>query len=246
MKKDLMLLFAIVSISWGFQAKADTEKRLISVSGSASKSMSPNLISFNLEVWAKSGAAQRTQALAADETKRILKVLENYKIPKNEIQTESFQFGPEYVWDQPSNQNKMIGFSSVQNFRVTLKNVEQAGRLIDALTVAEKGAEGQKRREFGTNVNRIQWDSTERKTVEVEATGLAVKAARSQADVMAKAAGVKIKNVYRVSNILRNEGGPRPMMAKMAMAADAAPESTSLEGGAIQVEVTVYADYEIQ
>ncbi|MBX3040484.1 MAG: SIMPL domain-containing protein [Bdellovibrionaceae bacterium] len=238
----LALIFVSGLMAAGAVAQADT--RLISVSGAAEKSVSPDLISFSLEIWARSAAAQRTQTLAADETKRVMKILENYKIAKEDIQTESFQFGPDYVWDQPTNRNKLNGFSSTQVLRVLLRKTAEAGRLIDAVTVAEKGDAGP-RREFGTSISRIQWDSTARKAIEVEVLAAAVKEARSKADTMAKAAGVKIKNVYRLAHQAMIEPGPRPMMAKMAMAA-ADSASSELAGGEIKVQVTVSADYEIQ
>lgn len=238
----LTVVFVYALTMFGMGAQADT--RLISVSGMAEKSVSPDLISFSLEIWARSAAAQRTQALAADETKRVMKILENYKIAKEDIQTESFQFGPDYVWDQPTNQNKLNGFSSNQVLRVLLRKTSEAGRLIDAMTIAEKGDAGP-RREFGTNVSRIQWDSTARKAVEAEVLTMAVKEARGKADTMAKAAGVKIKNVHRLAHQAAIEPGPRPMMAKMALAA-ADSASTELAGGEIKIQVTVSADYEIQ
>ncbi|HRO66692.1 MAG TPA: SIMPL domain-containing protein [Pseudobdellovibrionaceae bacterium] len=242
MRPFFALVFVCAMTGFGKTAQADP--RLISVSGTAEKSVPPDLISFSLEIWARSAAAQRTQTLAADETKRVMKILENYKIGKEDIQTESFQFGPDYVWDQTVNKNKLNGFSSAQVLRVLLRKTSEAGRLIDAMTVAEKGDAGP-RREFGTNVSGIQWDSTARKSVEGEVLGMAVKDARSKADAMAKAAGVKIKNVHRLSHQAMVDPGPRPMMSKMALAA-ADSASTELAGGEIKLHVTVSADYEIQ
>lgn len=241
MKAGLLILLALLTAapSWGAESK-----RLIVVSATAEKAVKPDLLSFYLEIWAQTPAAQRTQTLAADEAKRVRGILENYKIAKEDIQTESFQFGPEYVWDQSTNKNRLNGFSSRQTLKVVLRKVDQAGRLIDALTVAEKGSAGP-RPEFGTNINRIQWESSERAEGESEVLAEAVKAARAKANAMAKAAGVKVRQVHRLSHLAMVEPGPRPMLAKVSMMAGEA-SSTELTPGEIKLQVTVTAEYEIQ
>lgn len=236
------LLSLVISMMFLSVAHAD-EARLISVSGTAEKSVKPDLLAFSLEIWSKTAAAQRTQALAADETKRIMKILENYKINETDIQTESFQFNPEYVWDQGGNQNRLSGYRSTQVLRVTLRKTDQAGRLIDALTVAEKG--GTSKSEFGTNIRSIQWDSSQRSQTEAQVLEMAVRAARVKADAMAKAGGVKIKRVHRLSHRSQFDPGPQPIAKmRMAMAAEAAP--TELAEGEIKIQVSVDADYEMQ
>lgn len=232
------IVFLGIVASWGAQA----DVRLVSVGGEGIKAIAPNLISLDLEVWAKTPTAQKTQMLAAEEMKRVLKALESFKIAKEDMQTEFFQFGPDVVWDQEKGRNRTVGFSSTQTLRVLLRQVDQAGRLVDAMT---KGVGSQGKPEFGTNVARLQWDSTERKTKEGEALTIAVKDAQHKAEVMAKAAGIKLGKIYRLSHASNSESGPRPMLAKMAMAEAASPETTMTEGQ-IRIQVSVFVDYEIQ
>lgn len=231
-------IFILVLISLGLCANAFAEDRLIQVSGVAEKGMDPNMVSMTLEIWAKGSSAKQAQAAAAAQHKSVRQVLENFKIKKEDIQTENYALNPEYQWDQKTQTNKMLGFKVVQSLNVTLRQIETAGQFLDALVSDKKTTDA------GMNVNSIVWDSDKRSQVEVAALGDAVRAAKVKAEEIAKAAGVKIKNVSRISHAT---GGVRPMMENArfvkSMASDAAP--TELSGGQVKVRVEVTAEYEI-
>lgn len=225
-------------------ARAEAKPALIEVTSMIERSIDPDLVRMNVEVWSKAATANRTQQLAAEKQKSVQTIIDQFKIKKEDIQTLGYDFGPEYVWDAPRNQNRLTGFRSTQTLRLTLRKVDQAGKLIDALTDSEKGGAAPKA-EAGINVNSIQWDSSRKDEVETAGLADAVKAARKKAEEIAKAAGVKIKSVYRLSHTASGEAVvPRAYMAKnMAMAAESG--GTSLSQGQIKVQVSVGAEYEI-
>ncbi|MBX2987302.1 MAG: SIMPL domain-containing protein [Bdellovibrionaceae bacterium] len=224
---------------------AREDARTIQVTAFAERAVDPDLLNLNIEVWSKAATAQRTQTLAADETKRVMALLEQYKIRKEDIRTDSFSFGPDYVWDPNRNQNKINGYRSSQVLRVTLRKIDQAGKFIDAMTVAEKGDGSGPRPEFGTTVSALQWDTSKKSELETESLGDAVKKARRKADEIAKAAGIKIKSVYRISHEANpDDGAPRPYEMKMARAALGADSSgTGVAEGQIKIRVAITAEY---
>ncbi len=156
------------------------------------------------------------------------------------MRTDNYALNPEYEYDQKSRQNKMTGFRVSQTLTVTLRKVEDAGNFLDSLVAEKKTADS------GVNVNSINWDSDKRPQVETSALGDAVRAAKSKADEIAKAAGVKIKGVSKISHSTVNSG-PIPAFKAYAMreaqTADAA--STELASGQVKVRVEVTAEYEI-
>lgn len=235
MKK--FLLTQAVLLAFGATAFAD---RVIQVNGVAEKSLEPNLVSMTVEVWSKASNAKQAQQLAATQYKAVKKTFDDFKLKKEDIQTENYSLNPEYAWDQKTNQNKLLGFRVVQTLNVTLRNVENAGNFLDALVVERKTPDA------GVNVNSISWDSDKRNQTEVATLGDAVRAARTKADEIAKAAGVRIKNVSKISHATSGPQPPMPMMRSFAktMAADAAP--TELAAGQVKVRVEVSAEYEIQ
>lgn len=222
------------------------DKKSIEITAQAERSIEPDELGLNIEIWSKAATAQRVQALAADEQKRVMGILDQFKIRKEDIQTLSYNFGPEYVWDQARRQNRLVGFQATQTLRVTLKAIAQGGKFLDALSQSSKGGTGPNA-EAGVNLNSIQWESSKRREVEKAALADAVREARERAEELAKAAGVKIKGVLRMSHFA-GDSGSRPVFAKMrgemAMAADSGG-GVSLAEGQIKVRVSVAVDYEI-
>lgn len=214
-------------------------ERAIVVNGVAEKSLDPNLVNFMVEVWSKAATAKQAQQLAAGQFKQIKKTFEDYKVKKEDIQTDNYSLNPEYEYDQKLRQNKMIGFRVSQSISVTLRKVEEAGNFLDSLVSDKKSTE------VGINVNSINWDSDKRPQVETAALGDAVRSAKLKAEEIAKAAGVKIKGVSKISH-MSSGGGPTPVYrsfgAKVAMMEAA---STEVPAGQIKVRVEVSAEYEI-
>ncbi|MEK2646182.1 SIMPL domain-containing protein [Bdellovibrio sp. BCCA] len=219
---------------------AHAEDRLIIVNGMAEKGLDPNMVNLGIEVWSKASTAKQAQQLAASQFKQIKKTFDEYKIKKEDIQTDNYSLNPEYEYDQKSRQNKMTGFRVSQTLTVTLRKVEDAGNFLDSL-VSEK-----KSMDSGTSVNSISWDSDKRAQVETAALGDAVRSAKAKAEEIAKAAGVKVKGVARISHST-GRVGPQPVFRNYAMKSMDATESapTEVSAGQIKVRVEVTAEYEI-
>lgn len=215
------------------------DDRVIMVSAMAEKSLDPNMIRLQIEIWAKAPTAKQAQQLAATQFKEVKKVFQEFKLKNQDIQTENYNLNPDYVYDNRAQQNKLVGFRAVQALSVTLRKVEDAGNFIDSIVSDKQGAN------WGVNVNSITWDSDKRTQVETEALGDAVRETRLKANEIAKAAGVKIKNVARISHGAPAQRPPMPFLrgvSKMAMAESVGSEMAS---GQIKIQVEVSAEYEI-
>jgi uncharacterized protein YggE len=230
-----MLLVGLVFVSM-----AHAEERRIMVSSFAEKAVDPNMVSLNLEVWSKASTAKQAQSANAVEYARVKKTLDNFKIKKEDLQTDSYSLNPEYNYDQKTQQNRLAGFRALQVLRVTLRKTEELGALLDAAVSESKGTSG-------INVNTIEWDTDKRSALELSALGDAVRSGRAKADELAKAAGVKIKGVALLSHGVAERtpvfaGGFRTAM-KAEMAGDA---GTQVAPGQVKVRVDVNAHYDIQ
>ncbi|MEN0057518.1 MAG: SIMPL domain-containing protein [Bdellovibrio sp.] len=229
----------VLLLCWGLMGTAAAaEDRLIVVNGVAEKGMDPNMVNFNIEVWSRAATAKQAQQGAAVQFKHAKKTFDEYKLKKEDIQTENYTLTPEYEYDQKTRQNRMVGFRVSQTLVATLRKVEDAGTFLDALVADRKSAES------GINVQNLTWDSDKRSQVEVAALGEAVRAAKVKAEEIAKAAGVKVKSVARISHSTSGGGGgPRPM--GMMMKANLESASTEVAAGQVKVRVEVLAEYEI-
>lgn len=233
----LLLLFAfLVSVS------SYADDKLIVVSSFAEKAVEPNMVTLNIEVWSKANSAKQAQALNATEFQKVKKNFDTFKVKKEDIQTDTYSLNPEYVYDQKTQQNKMVGFRALQIMKVTLHKTEDLGAFLDAVVSSAS------KNESGTNVNSISWDTDKRQQIELSALADAVKNGRAKADELAKAAGVRIKGVSMLSHGVSSSMPPVPMRGMMkAMAFDAGGgANTEVMAGQVKVRVDVTAQYDIQ
>lgn len=235
MNRIFQIFFFAVAL-WTVNVSA-SDSNLIVVNGVAEKSLEPNLMGLTIEVWSRAATAKQAQQLAATQFKHIKKTLDDFKIKKEDIQTDNYSLNPDYEYDQKTRQNKMIGFRVSQTLLVTLRKVEEGGNFIDALVSDKKSLD------FGVNLNSVNWDSDKKAQLETATLGDAVRAARVKAEEIAKAAGVKIKGVAKITH--QTSGGGGPVLRNYSLKAMDMASSTEVAAGQIKVKVEVTAEYNI-
>lgn len=216
--------------------------QLISVNGLGERTVDPNMVIVNIELFGKASTALLSQNLQAKEYNRIKAIIEKFKIKKEHFSTQNFSIHPEYTYDQKAQVSKLTGYRVSHQVQVTFKKVDEAGELIDALTSKEKVDTS------GVLIQSISWDSDKKSAAESEAMTDAVQVAKNKAEKLAKAAGVKIKNVYLISQ----SSGAESIIPQVlggnfkAMAMDSGGQSsTSIQGGQIKVRSEVLMQFEI-
>lgn len=231
---------------------AENSIHLISVNGIAESSVEANLALIQLSLWGKAPVAKTAQELQAKQYEALKSLVEKFKIKKDDFKTVNYSFSPEYIYDQKTQNNKIVGYSANHHINIILKNVSEVGKFLDSLTqqtTAVSSATGGKESftSSGALIQSISWDSDKKAEVEKESLATAVQAARTKAEALAKAAGVKIKAVHRIQYQV-GSASPPVMMGLMSarmknMAADSAP--TELSAAGVKVQVEVQMDFEI-
>ena len=241
-----LVLAALLVLSGSF-AMADALPALIKVGSYSEKNIDPNIMNINLQIWAKAATAAQAQEMANKHVKRVKELTEKFKVKKEDVQTEYYSVTPEYAYEQKTGISRIQGYSAMHSLTVTFKNLDEAGKFID------QAAKGDKAEKAGVTIGNIGWDSDKKGEAEEACISQAVKQARGRADDLAKAAGVKIKGVYSITNqqVYANyEAAPMAGAAraqnKMMMSADMAESSTELSPGKIKIRADVNIEYLIQ
>jgi uncharacterized protein len=168
-------------------------------------------------------AQNRTQMNAA------LAALKAQGVPEADIQTSNLNLEPQYSFDKGT--RHLTGYQAANTVSAKLHEMKRIGGVVDALVAA------------GANqIDGINFEVADPKPLEEAARRDAVRALQAKADLLAQAAGYRVQRLVRLS-----EGGgvqPVPMM-RMAVAASAVRESTSVEPGELTVRVTVSGTYEL-
>ena len=194
-------------------------------SGDASVSKQPDTAFLYAAVDSQQSTALAAQSdLASKEAKLIARV-KALGVADKDLNTSGYSVGPTYT---PSGQ-AVNGYRASEQLQITWHDVNTVGKALDAI-VQEGGA---------TNVG-ASFSLADPKAAQSEARTLAIADARSRAQAMASAAGVKLGQVIRVSD-LTSSGIPS---ARSDVAA-AAPAATQLPVGELTVAVTVEVDFAI-
>lgn len=243
----MKLILAAVMVLFCDYALAETMPALIKVGSFSEKNIDPNIMNINLQIWAKASSASQAQEMSNKHVKRIKELIEKFKVKKEDVQTDYYSVTPEYAYEHKTGISRIQGYSAMHSLTVTFKNLDLAGQFID------QAAKGDKNEKSGVTIGNIGWDSDKKGEAEVECITKAVKQARDRADDLAKAAGVKIKGVYLISNQqvyanYESTAAPGGAKSKMSMMADMAESAspTELSPGKIKIRADVSIDYLIQ
>lgn len=238
--KILLLKSFFAALLIGSTTFAEVTPALISVNGIAEVAIEPNMIVIQLESWGKANTAEEAQNLQAEQFKKIKAAADKFKIAKVDFKSLNYNIYPEYFYDQKTQNNKIVAYKVSHQISITLKKIDQAGNLIDAVTTASIKSSS------GATVQSMNWDSSNRADFEKQALELAVQRARTKAEVLAAASDVKIRRVFRINYQPGGDFTPPPQMEMQSAKAFSRTTSTDLEPGQIKLNTTVSMDFEIQ
>ena len=228
MNRKLGLLSCVICIllsipQFGY-AKEEPQRSTIEVMGKARVMTMPNVATVTFAVETNSIRAQLAVRENAKQTDRLLNALKGLGREKVKIKTSNFSLTPVYDKD---NRFQPRGYRVTNTVIVETKEIDQVGTFIDEASKVGVSRIGSLT--FGT-------DGEEK--LRKEAAVQALNQAKEIAADLAKAAGLSIKKIVRISYTPR---GPAPLLRMEAMAAAA---RTPIEVGEITLEESVQVIFE--
>jgi uncharacterized protein len=216
------------------QSSDDDSIRSISVNGVGRVKAEPDVADVNLGVTKQGEDAKAAADEAATTMDAVIKALLEAGIAEADIQTTTLGLNPIYDWNL--NPPRITGWEASNQVRVTVRDIESVGVVVDAATTA------------GANtVSGISFRVEDPSAAEAEARSAAVADARAKADQLAADAGVTIIDIISIS-----ESGvqpPQPMYldrVEMALAAGDSMATTPVLPGEVELSVTVFIQFEIE
>ena len=228
MNRKLGLLSCVIcillSIPQFAYAKEEPQRSTVEVMGKARVMTMPDVATMTFAVETNSIRAQLAVRENAKQTDRLLNALKGLGREKVKIKTSNFSLTPVYDKD---NRFQPRGYRVTNTVIVETKEIDQVGTFIDEASKVGVSRIGSLT--FGT-------DGEEK--LRKEAAVQALNQAKEIAADLAKAAGLSIKKIVRISYTPR---GPAPLLRMEAMAAAA---RTPIEVGEITLEESVQVIFE--
>ncbi|HON86688.1 MAG: SIMPL domain-containing protein [Firmicutes bacterium] len=208
----------------------EVERRVISVSGEFTIYVKPDVATVSFGVETNASTAQEAQAENSSLMNKVISELLAQGISREDIQTSDFALYPVYetIENARTSQQMLIGYRCNNTVTVRIKDLSKIGQIIDATVKA--GA---------TNVGGISFGVLDPKKYQDQVLAKAVEHARHKAEVMAKAAGVTIKDVINISDGWVSVSSVR----KTANFAEAQMDETPIEPGEVTITATVRMDF---
>lgn len=229
-----LCLIAVIALSFGAalvpsaaaRAEGATE---ISVSGTGSVSLAPDVANVSANVSTSNDNAQRAVAQNNATYDRIVGALLKLGIARDDVTLSNYNvnYNPRPHVLPLDAAEQRYGYTVSRDFAVKVRNIGKAGEVADACTAS--GA---------TAVNGVSFGLADQAPARAQAIGLAVTNARANAAALASAAGLHISTIKTIALDDTGEVRPMPMMRMSALAA-APPTQFDQSNVTVSVSVNV-------
>lgn len=238
-KRNVFLLVLVLSIfSVSLTAFAADTVKGISVTGVGAIKVKPDIATLSIGVTTDNADAGKAQEANTLEMNKVLKALKDNGVTEKDIQTSYFSIYPKYDYSyslmKEYSEPSISGYTVTNSINVTIRDIDKVGGILDAAIKA--GAN------YGGNVSFSISDDSKYYSIALD---LAVKNAKSKADVIAKSIGVSIGAPAYVSE----SGYYRPVTysdysynTALSVSMDAG--SVPISKGDLEVTATVVILYE--
>jgi uncharacterized protein len=200
----------------------------ITVLGTGESQSRPDVANVSVGVVSDGKNAQEASSINANQTEQVVSALRKAGIADKDIQTSGYSVQPVYKQGNPA--EGIQGYQVSNNVRATVRKLDSIGKVIDAAIKA--GA---------NNVHGVGFGLEKREAAEDGALKEAVENARRKADVIARAAGLRITGVREISSAPQE---PRPMMMMEASFSRAA-SATPISPGELTITAQVTVVYDV-
>lgn len=235
LKKNLWVVLMAMLLCLGMSSVAMAAPgpgpAVISVSGQGRADVAPDMAVVNIGIVTTGKTAQLAQAENAKIASDVTAALGQLGIFSKDIQTH-YTMSPVY---EKGDYRKTAGYRASNTVTVNVNDVAKTGQVID--TALKSGA---------TDVNGLSFGLKDARSVRNTALQMAVQDARSKADAIAAALGVKIVGIQNVKEDGGNFARYEVANARLAKLDGGAAADTPVSAGTVEVNADVYIDFQIQ
>lgn len=235
-KKIAVTLAAAFVLSLGAAGMAYAAESEINVNGTGIVMADPDTAKISLSVETMGKTSEAAQKENNQIIQKITKAMQNMGVTKEDIVTTYTSVYPQYNYNDETGKRVVMGYQSYTDLQVTTKDIDNAGKYIDAALKA--GA---------TGTNGVDFSVADQSMYYGQALQVAVKNAEKSAQSIAQAYGRQLGAVKSVTENSRNAYYTESVsMNKMMAAEDAMADAgggTTISYGKIQITANIAVTY---
>lgn len=196
--------------------------------------VAPDIATISAGVTTSAPTATAALRQNSAEMQKVVDRIKALGIPAKDIQTTGITLNAQYDYDQATQRSEFGGYQAANRVTVTLRKVEEAGKVLDELVAA--GA---------TDLSGPAFGIADDTAATAEARTRAVARANAQAKAYAAMLGYQGARVLAITEGIA--GGPMPNeMSKVGrIVAAAAPAAAPVEPGMVSAGVSITVTFEL-
>ncbi len=206
------------------------------VTGEGKSNATPDLVLLSLGIEAEAKTVAQAQRDAAQAMDEVMKALKANGVAEKDIQTQRFSIYPVRKWIEDEQREIIIGYRVTNIVFAKIRQIDKAGPVIDA--VAQAGGDL-------TRIDNIGFTIDDPTPYYKEARAKAIEDAIAKARQMADSADIKLGKLLYISE--STPYVPPVVVRDFVMKAEgAAPPTTPISPGELEIQVTVQMVYDIR
>ncbi|WP_421143430.1 SIMPL domain-containing protein [Aeromonas dhakensis] len=223
MWRPLLTLSALVVSAPLFAIEVPQAPHLV-VSGYAEQKAEPDMLTLNVSVTALEKQGIKAKQQVDGKVAAFFGQLEGLGIKRSDVEAGNLVISPEYQYPQ-NKKPELVGYRAQRQLAVKLYQLDKLSELMD--TALKAGLE---------SVSQIEYGLKTPQAMKEQARLGAVEDARSKAESLAKAFGMKLGKVYSVE--YRNNT-PMPIYSRALKAAAMSPAADMMENSYQQQQISI-------
>lgn len=233
-----ILLFVYVKLAgpipFSVNSTQTTKSNFFSVSGRGEVHEIPNTASVSLGVTKTNTTVQAAQDDVNKTSQTIMSDLNKLGIEDKFIKTTNYSVNPNY--DFTNGKQRITGYTVTQNLDIQVKKIDSVNTVVDMATKDGANVVG--------NIN-FTFDDDSKKALEDKARQMAVADAKTKAESLAKATGIRLGRIVDVTEST-DTPQPLPFVRNTAdgLQKESAAPTTAITPGEGSVVLTVTISYE--
>lgn len=212
-------------------AAEETQRNLITVTGTGIVKVKPDIAYVNIGVETRNADAKKAQQENARTMDNVMQKIKSYGIKEEDIKTISYNFYPVERYDKETGKSSVYEYRAVNRVEVTVRDIDKLGTLIDG--VASVGS---------NTISGIRFGIADTEKYYNQALEKAVKNAAGKGEAIAAALGVKLKGAVSVQET--SYGGPVIMRDYAKMKAPEGYGTTPISSGDLEITASVSVQYD--
>ncbi len=231
---SVMVLALVLSACGGVPESKDQATRLLSVNGSGTVYLTPDIAYIYVGVHTENADIAEAVAKNNAQTQAVVDALKAFGVDGKDIQTSNFSVWVTQQYDPETGLSNKTVYMVDNTVYVTVRDLTKLGKLLN--TVIGAGA---------NNINSIQFDVADKSGALVQARQKAIENANSLAGELAGVAGVTLGDIQTISYM---DYQPMPYYGHGMGGGGGDEQSavTPINPGQLQLSVTVSVSYEIK